>query len=389
MAHIAVIPITSPHRVFRNHKNHVTEVAIFPNGGRMVTSSFDQTLCLWNLKDGAVLKKVKGHSGGVVTVAVSGNGKLIASGDWNGELIARDGNTGECLTRAIKAHSQGISSLDFSPDNAVLATVSLDNTIKLWRTDTWQIHGNPVNVGGRIYCVRFSPSLEGHLAIVTKQCIQIWIPSRFECIAQLRANCYSLAWTPDGTRLLSGGLSSDATIREWDTSTWKQVGDPWYGHTHTIRALAVNSTGTLLASASRDNYVRLWRISDRRMVAEFSHSHTVYGVTFSVDGKYIFCGGIDTNITEWGVPEDVLLEDRLNAQTSSSVSFSLFAVPLFLSNLAEGNFENGSCKGARDERCKFLNVSVSDPSDPSLMFMRRLQSITTRHFFYLILSDSR
>jgi len=345
----------------------------------MVTSSFDQTLCLWNLKDGAVLKKMKGHSGGVGTVAVSGNGKLIASGDGNGELIAY-GNTGESLTRAIKAHSQKISSLDFSPDNEVLATVSLDKTIKLWRTDTWQIIGNPVNVGERIYCVRFSPSLAGHLAIVTQsQYIQIWNLSRFECIAQLRVNCCSLAWTPDGTRLLSGGLlSSDATIREWDTSTWKQVGDPWYGHTHTIRALAVNSTGTLLASASHDHDVRLWRISDRRTVAEFSHSHTPYSITFSVDGKYILCGGTDTNITEWGVPEDVLLEDRLNAQTSLSVSFSLFAVSLFPSDLAEGKFANGSCKGARDERWKFLTVSVSDPSDPSLMFMRRLQPITTR-----------
>ena len=317
-----------------------------------------------------------------MAVAVSGDGKLIASGDWNGELIARDGNTGECLTRAIKAHSQGISLLDFSPDNAALATVSGDNTIKLWRTDTWQIHGNPINVGEQIDCVRYSPS--GHLlAIETLKFIQIWNPSGQKCITKLRAYCSSLAWTPDGTRLLSGGNYVDPMVREWDTSTWKQVGDPWSGHTDTIRALAVNSTGTLLASASHDNHIRLWRISDRRTVAEFNHPYAVYGVTFSVDGQYILCGSADTNITEWSVPGDVLLEDRLNAQTSLSVSFSLFAVSLFPSDLAEGKFANGSCKGARDERCKFLTVSVSDPSDPSLMFMRRLQTIATRQIFTL------
>ena len=324
----------------------------------MVTSSLDKTLCLWNLKDGTVLKKMKGHSGGVVAVAVSGNSKLIASGDSKGELIAWDGD-GESLTKAIKAHSDAIASLDFSPDSALLATVSHD-TIKLWKTDTWQIHGNPIHGDNGVNCVRFSPS-GNLLAIVTKYGIQIWNPSELECIARLTADCFSLAWTPDGTRLLSG---YDSTVWEWDTSTWKRVGDPWpTGHKWPIMALAVNSTGTLLASASRDNHVLLWRISDRRTVAVFSHSHSVYCATFSVDGKYILCGGNSNgNITEWEVPKDVLLEDRLNAQISSSVSFSLFVVPLFPSDLAEGKFANGSCK-ARDERCKFLTVSVDDPSD--------------------------
>jgi len=300
----------------------------------MVTSSVDETLCLWNLKDGMVLKKMRGHRARVTAVAVSGNSRLIASGDGNGELIAWDGDTGpgESL-QVIKAHSEVITSLVFSPDSAVLATVSHDGAIKLWRTDTWQILGDLIYVGKSIYCVRFSPS--GKLLAIAAQNIQIWIPSQFKRIATLTARSYSLAWTPDGTRLLSGGkFDSKSTIQEWDTSTWKQVGDPWYGHKHTIYELAVNSTGTLLASVSQDNNVRLWRISDRRTVAVFSHSHAVYDtifsmyrVTFSVDGKYLLCGGTDNNITEWGMPEHVLLEDKPNAQISS-VSFSSFAVPL-------------------------------------------------------------
>ncbi|OJA11026.1 hypothetical protein AZE42_12155, partial [Rhizopogon vesiculosus] len=79
-----------------------------------------------------------------------------------------------------------------------------------------------------------------------------------ECITKFKiainSHVISLAWTPDCTRLLSAGTISDPTIREWDTSTWRRVGDPWSGHTSHINALAVNSTGTLLASASSDNH---------------------------------------------------------------------------------------------------------------------------------------
>ena len=341
----------------------------------MVTGSDDKTLCLWDLKDGLVLKKMEGHSGMVRTVAVSRNNKLIASGDENGELIAWDGDTGEPLTIAIKAHSQPLTSLDISPDSAVLATVSYDNTIKLWRTDTWQIQGNPINVGAGIYCVRYSP-LGKHLAIVTTLNIQILNPSG---VTKLKADCYSLVWMPDGTRLLSGGDDSDwkPEIHEWHTSTWKRTRDSWSStrYTRTIWAFAVNSTGTLLASASGDNHVRLWRISDRRTVVVFSHTHAVNCVTFSVDGKYILCGGDDNHITEWRVPEDVLLEDRPNAHMLS-VSFSLFTVPLLPSNFSQENFANGRCTRTRDERCRVL--TVSDRSHPSLIFMRRLRTTITR-----------
>ncbi|OJA19076.1 hypothetical protein AZE42_03752 [Rhizopogon vesiculosus] len=134
---------------------------------------------------------------------------------------------------------------------------------------------------------------------------------------------FSLAWTPSGTRLLSAGSASDPMIREWDTSTWQQVGDPWSGHTNIIFALAVNSTGTLIASVSSDAQVRLWQLSDQRAIAIFKASDEIYCATFSVDGRYILCGGRDGNVTEWAVPEYVALEDTPRAQASDVISSSL------------------------------------------------------------------
>jgi len=347
-----IIPITEPDRVFEGHTDSVNAVATFPDGGRMVTCSGDKTLRLWDLKNGVMLKKMEGHRTNVGAMAVSKDGKLIASGDGNGELIAWDGDTGESLMITSAAVSDVITSLDFSPDSAVLMAVSLDRTISLWRTNTWGVRSQ-ISVGESIYRGRYSPSGK-LLAIVTESYIQIWDPSRLECIAKIAArDLYSLAWTPDGTRLLSGGFVN-TTILEWDTSTWKQVGDRWRGHTEAINDLAVNSTGTLV-SASKDNYVHIWRISDRQTVAVFNLSHVVNCVTFSADGKYILCGCRDNNITEWRIPEDAFLEVAPDAQTSS-VSFSSFVVPPLPSHLAEGHFADRYCRGAMDRWCEFLTV---------------------------------
>ncbi|KIK44826.1 hypothetical protein CY34DRAFT_79128, partial [Suillus luteus UH-Slu-Lm8-n1] len=114
----------------------------------------------------------------------------------------------------------------------------------------------------------------------------------------------SLAWTPDGTRLLSGGNRDDPTIREWDSLTWQQVGHPWVGHTSFITAIAIHPAGTLVASASEDNHVCLWRPPDQQIITTFPHLKPLYSITFSADGRHILSGGEDKIISEWAVPKN-------------------------------------------------------------------------------------
>jgi len=315
---VRMIPI----RPFKGHESTVTAGAMFPDGRRMATGSYDKTLRIWDLKDGIVLKKMEGHHGFVRTVAGSRDGQLIASGDKHGELIAWHGDTGESLTQPIDAHSDWIRSLDFSPDSGVLATGSWDGTTKLWCTDTWKMQGYPINCGAAVNCVRYSPSGE-RVAIATHRDIQIWNPRTRKRIVKFKAGAEgawnsSLAWTPDGTRLFSGGSASDPTLREWDSSTWKQVGDPWRGHTDNISAIAVNPTGTLFASASSDNSVRLWRLSGQ-CIAIFMDSRPVSFVTFSADGRQVFSGGVDMKTSEWEVP--ALMVDAPKEQVSEVSSY--------------------------------------------------------------------
>jgi WD40 repeat protein len=314
------IKIIIPNRSFHDDCSKVTALAVFPDGRRVVTSWAFDTLCLWDLKDRVVLRKIDVGRGWLV-VAVSGDGQLIASGDQKGELIAWHGDTNKSPTQTIQGHSKRISSLDFSPDGAVLASGSSDQTTKLWCTKTWHMQGNPIECGRAVNCVRFSPSGE-LLAIATDGRIEVWNPRTSTCVTKLKGHVVikgawnnTLTWTPDGTRLLSGGSAQDPTIREWNTSTWKQVGDPWSGHTDQIKALTVNSTGTFVASAS-NVHVRLWHLSDERTVTIFKHSQPIQCITFSLDGEHIFIVGFDNEMSEWAVPKDVLEELARNKVNS-------------------------------------------------------------------------
>jgi WD40 repeat protein len=276
---------------------------------------------MWDLRAGGLLKMMAGHKSEVWALAVSRDGQLIASGDEKGEVIAWHGATGEFNTQAIKGQS-GIISLDFSPSGTVMATVSMDQKAKLWNTKTWQLQGGPIPCDDRVFCVRYSPS-GGHLAIATANNIEIYNPGTRHRVAKFNGhgsyNC-SLTWTPDGTGLLSSGNYEDPTIREWDASTWEQVGYAWAGHTNDINVIAIHPSGTLVASASDDNQVRLWCLSDQRTVSIFQHSDRVCCVTFSTDGKHVLSGGDDEKISEWAVPRDALPKDTPKSKDQISDS---------------------------------------------------------------------
>ncbi|KAG2740773.1 WD40 repeat-like protein [Suillus brevipes Sb2] len=220
-----------------HHEDAVWAVAVFPDRRRMVTGSYDKILRIWDLETGVVLKKMEGHSSQVLALAVSRDGQIIASGDLSGELIVWHGETGESLTKPIKAHSNQINSVDFSPDGTVLAFGSWDGMTKFWCTKSWQMQGDPIECDG--YCIRYSPSGE-FLAIATYSNIVIYNPGTRERVASFGVLQTSLAWTPDGTRLLSGGDMNDPTIREWDPLTWQEVNLPWKGHTGRIWAIAID-----------------------------------------------------------------------------------------------------------------------------------------------------
>ncbi|KAG2055967.1 WD40 repeat-like protein [Suillus hirtellus] len=110
----------------------------------MITCSDDKTLRVRDLKTGAVLKKMEGHSSEVRSLGTSRDGRMIASGDNHGEVIAWHGETGESIAQLIKIHLIGISLVDFSPDGTVLAIGSWDRTVKFWCTKTWQMQGDPI-----------------------------------------------------------------------------------------------------------------------------------------------------------------------------------------------------------------------------------------------------
>ncbi|KAJ6541298.1 WD40-repeat-containing domain protein [Mycena sp. CBHHK59/15] len=135
---------------------------------------------------------------------------------------------------------------------------------------------------------------------------------------------WSVAFSPDGRRIVSG--SSDNTIRIWDADTQMQVGEALQGHSGSVRSVAFSPDGRRIVSGSYDHTIRIWDADTQMQVGEAlqGHSGSVLSVAFSPNGRRIVSGSSDYTIRIWDADTQMQVGEALQGHSGSvwSVAFS-------------------------------------------------------------------
>lgn len=321
----------------------ITALAISPDGNLLAAGGDDGMIRLWDPQAGQLLQSWAGHEGSVEALAISPDGTFLVSGGADKTVRVWDLATlgdpalspGDVLARLqLQGHTGLINSVAISPDGRWIASGSADRTIRLWQADNGQLirtlapptaaaQETPQRAG--ITAVAFGPrptrmdtsrQSEGIppwilVAANGDPTVHLWDPGSGALLETLKADypIEQVLLSPDGRYLLAG---STGGILVWNLGTGsleRTLPQTLSG----LAALALSPDGRLLASGTdyRAHQIKLWDLRSGEQL------RTLGGQTWMVSvllfgpgrgsvaqryGQTLLSGGADGSIRIWGPP---------------------------------------------------------------------------------------
>ena len=241
--------------VFKGHTNEVNGIAFSPDGRSLVSGSDDHSVRVWNIRDGSS-KRLPGTDGAgyFLSVVFRFDGRFIAAGGSRNSLWIWNSRTRK-LVANWKGHNGWVWCVKFTPDGKGLMSGSVDGTVKYWDVSSLGIHeatsGRGTVVPGHSFpLIR---CFSGH----NVRFHFYFIACRLSRYLHLQAIVLSIAFFPNNNEWIITS-SQDNTVRVWDirTGLWQLVVQ---GHRDTVREVDISKAENLLATASVDQHVTLWR----------------------------------------------------------------------------------------------------------------------------------
>jgi WD40 repeat protein len=324
----------------------VSHIAVSPDG-RLVASGGGR-LCLWNINSGElVFPPLEKY---ISCLAFNQTGRRLVFGSRDGCLTVLDLRSSEegvsVDTMTLRGHTSSINDVASSPNGRLLASASQDGTLRAWDTDLVDMS------------IRTNSTDHSHQRVT------------------------SLAVSRDGTRLVSAGDMGDFQI--WNFSTGQKVGQMFHSTEGEVNDLVFSSSNTLWASShsiqsggnvciwewqadhvtpttytllcgqghitcieftedrkhvvtgGMDQSVRSWNLSSRSCVANFDCASVPQHIAVSHEGRYLACASDDANFRVWdleshqliGSPQPGYTERPYYSYTIQSITFSPYRASL-------------------------------------------------------------
>lgn len=261
--------------------------AFLPGDKIVVVGNKNGELEVFDIASSTLLDTIKAHDGPVWSLHVHPEGKSMVSGSadksakfWNFQVVQEEipgtKRTTPRLklmhTRTLKV-SDDILSLRFSPDARLLAVSLLDNTVKVFFTDSLKLFLNLY--GHKLPVLSMDISYDSKMIVTCSadKTVRLWGLDFGDCHKAFLAHedsVMAVAFVPtnkEGNGHNFFSASKDRVIKYWDGDKFEQI-QRLIGHHGEIWALAMSHSGEFIVTASHDKSIRIWQQTDEPLFLE-------------------------------------------------------------------------------------------------------------------------
>lgn len=296
----------------------ILEIAINSTGTRIATAGWDGTARIWDIRPAPPgVTVLSEHHGRVGKLAFSADGRLLASGSDDGTAIIRKTGTWERV--GIITADGAVSDIALSQDGRYLAVASGQTLPLLWDVAAHApanlLEQVPEGAEQPIVCVAFSPDGQWLAGAAANGEIAVWdmltgapahlFPGQMQRVTRL-------AFSPDGKEIAIAGKygdnRTDWRIDVWDIASGKTrmlaKQEDEKAPTYAIDDLAYSPDGQWLTAASGGDAPLVWeRASGLARYELFGHVERVFGISIGAASRLIATASADNTVKIWRLPD--------------------------------------------------------------------------------------
>lgn len=303
------------------HEGAVLCVALSRNGRIVASGGRDRTIRAWDTASARCLRVLRGHTGAVTSVVLNNDGSRLLSGSTDGTAGWWDLLTGQCerFLGPLRGGREPVTAVALGTEQMALVR-GLDAKLHridlstgefmaaLPRRSSWlSLIRRQANTLGRLQAgIRWPCAVGRNLVLLGNHCtgLEIRELSTGRLLTAIDSNdqrIHAVALSEDGRRAVAAG--SSATITMWDTSTARIA--ELKGHTDEVSGVCLSPNGTWVLSSSWDGSLRLWEKRTGRCLRVLAgHECRIHALAWIADRGLAASAGADGTVSCWHIGQN-------------------------------------------------------------------------------------
>ena len=290
------------------HRGYITALDFSASGDMLVTAAKDNTIRIWDVRKGTEVRSLPGHSFYASAVAFSPTNNIIASCSIDKTVKLWDIRIGKEIPIPITGLTKPQNTLAFSPDGQTLAVGGDDNTIRLLNIQ----QNSVVTLDAGAGITNLAYSADGSLLIAQcdNQAVKIYDAAKKAFLREVVGVAKQAAISPNGRILASVDKSSQEdddmdirrTVALWNVFNGKKL-RTFIGNSPRVLCFAFSPDGTKITTGGADRAMRTYDVATGRDASEFNgYRKVIKAVAFDKTGNHLATAHSDkdgNNIRLW------------------------------------------------------------------------------------------